>query len=107
MTGIQAFATLAVVAAVTLTLRAWPFLLFPGNRETPEFLKYLGRALPYAIMGMLVVYCLRGIKFSSLDGWAPGLIAAAFVAAVHKLRHSLILSVVGGTAVYMVLIRVM
>lgn len=107
MTWEQALITIAIVAAVTLFLRAWPFLLFPGNRETPAFLKYLGRVLPYAIMGMLVVYCLRGTEFSSLSGWAPGFIAAAFVVAVHRLRHNLILSVIGGTAVYMILIRVM
>ncbi len=105
MTRMQAFITLAIVAAVTLALRAWPFLLFPGGKKTPPFLQYLGRVLPYAIMGMLVVYCLRGTSFSSAGGWIPALTASAFVVAAHKLRHNLLLSVLGGTAVYMLLIR--
>ncbi len=105
MTTVQALITLGLVALVTLILRAWPFLLFPENRETPDFLRYLGQVLPYAIMGMLVVYCLRGTSFGQLGGWLPGLTASAFVVAAHKLRHNLLLSVIGGTAVYMILLR--
>ncbi len=107
MTTAQALITLVTVAVVTLALRAWPFLLFPENKKTPDLLQYLGRVLPYAIMGMLVVYCLRDTEFSQLTGWLPGLASVAFVAVVHRLRHSLPLSLIGGTALYMVLIRVM
>ncbi len=105
MTTAQALMTLGTVAAVTLALRAWPFLLFPENKETPNFLQYLGRVLPYAIMGMLVVYCLRDTGFAGLGDWLPGLASVAFVVVAHRLWHSLPISLIGGTALYMVLIR--
>lgn len=105
MTTVQALITLGLVAAVTIFLRAWPFVLFPESRKTPAFLQYLGQVLPYAIMGMLVVYCLRGTGFDRLHNWVPAVAASAFVAVAHKLRHNLLLSVIGGTAVYMLLLR--
>lgn len=107
MTTVQALITLGLVALATLFLRAWPFVLFPENRETPAFLRYLGQVLPYAIMGMLVVYCLRNTGFGRPVDWLPAAAAAFFVVAAHKLRHNLLLSVIGGTAVYMVLIRLL
>ena len=56
---------IAAIALVTIALRFLPFLIFSGKRKTPAYISYLGKVLPFAIMGMLVVYCLRNISFTS------------------------------------------
>ncbi|MDD6142314.1 MAG: branched-chain amino acid transporter permease [bacterium] len=95
----------AVVALVTIALRFAPFLIFRGSKQTPAFVAYLGRVLPYAIMGMLVVYCLRNISFASAPHGAPELIACAVVAALHLWKRNTLISIVGGTVCYMLLIQ--
>ena len=95
----------AVVALVTIALRFAPFLIFRGSKQTPVFVAYLGRVLPYAIMGMLVVYCLRNISFASAPHGAPELIACAVVAALHLWKRNTLISIVGGTVCYMLLIQ--
>ena len=95
----------AVIAAVTLALRFIPFLVFGGNRETPQYVTYLGRVLPYAIMAMLVVYCLRGISFAAVDNWLPEIISCAVVAGLHIWKRNTLVSIIGGTACYMVLVQ--
>ena len=95
----------AVVALVTIALRFAPFLIFRGSKQTPAFVAYLGRVLPYAIMGMLVVYCLRNISFASEPHGAPELIACAVVAALHLWKRNTLISIVGGTVCYMLLIQ--
>ena len=87
----------AVVALVTIALRFLPFVIFSGNKTTPPFVAYLGRVLPYAIMGMLVVYCLRNIHITQAPHGAPELIACAAVAALHLWKRSTLVSIVGGT----------
>ena len=95
----------AVVALVTIALRFAPFLIFRGSKQTPAFVAYLGRVLPYAIMGMLVVYCLRNISFASAPHGAPELIACAVVAALHLWKRNTLISIAGGTVCYMLLIQ--
>ena len=95
----------AVVALVTIALRFAPFLIFRSSKQTPAFVAYLGRVLPYAIMGMLVVYCLRNISFASAPHGAPELIACAVVAALHLWKRNTLISIVGGTVCYMLLIQ--
>ncbi len=107
MSRLQALVLLCIVAAVTALTRFLPFLLFPKGKETPPLLQYLGRVLPGAIVGMLVVYCLRSTDFASPSHGIPEMAAAVFIAAIHKWRHNLLLSIVGGTALYMLLIRLM
>lgn len=82
-----------------------PFVLFP--KGTPKIVLYLGDVLPYAVMGMLVVYCLKGIDFLDGTHGIPEVISVALVAILHKWKHSTILSILAGTICYMVLIRVM
>ena len=93
--------------ACTFFLRALPFLAFSGERKMPAWLDRLSHALPPAIMAVLVVYCLKSVP----DEWYPGglcqLLAAAITALTHKWRHNTFLSIIAGTAVYMVLIRVL
>ena len=96
---------LLITAAVTAALRFLPFLIFGGKRKTPETVLYLGKVLPCAIMGMLVVYCLRGMSFASVGGFLPQLIAGALTAGLYLWRKNSLLSILGGTACYMLLIR--
>ena len=104
MTDVKLIAAVAIMAGVTALLRFLPFLIFNG-RNTPKVISYLGEVLPYAIMGMLVVYCLRSVTFVSLSGWLPALLASAATAGLHLWRKNTLVSIVGGTAVYMILIR--
>lgn len=101
----HAVLVIAVTALVTMFLRFVPFLLFGGKRETPAYISYLGRLLPYAVMAMLVVYCLRNISFLSATFGVPELISCAVVALLHVWKRSSILSILGGTACYMLLVQ--
>lgn len=96
-------ALIAVVAAVTALLRFLPFLVFGGGRKTPAMVTYLGRVLPYAIMGMLVVYCLRDVSVVAYPFGLPELVAGAAVVLLHLWRRNTLISIVGGTALYMLL----
>ena len=101
----HAVLVIAVVALATLVLRFIPFLAFGGKRETPAYISYLGRLLPYAVMAMLVVYCLRNISFAAAPFGAPELISCAVVALLHVWKRSSILSILGGTVCYMLLVQ--
>lgn len=94
-----------VMALVTAILRFFPFMVFNGKRTTPEVILYLGRVLPYAIMGMLVVYCLKDVKVLEGSHGLPELIAIAGVAALHAWKKNTLLSIVAGTVGYMLLIQ--
>lgn len=96
----------AVVAIVTIALRFLPFFIFGGKRKTPGIIVYLGKVLPYAIMGMLVIYCLRGIPGGSIGTGAAQLIACAAVVLLHLWKRNTLISIIGGTAVYMILVQV-
>ena len=99
-------AVIGVIAVVTWALRAFPFLLF-GNRPLPKVIRYLGKALPPAIMTVLVIYCLRDISFSQSPFGIPELAACALVVILQAVRKNMYLSIIAGTVCYMVLIRVM
>ena len=96
---------IAVAGAVTLLLRFLPFLIFGGKRETPPYIVYLGKVLPYAIMGMLVIYCLRGISFTAAANFLPELIACAVVVLAHVWKRNTLLSIISGTVCYMLLVQ--
>ena len=95
-----------VMAGVTAILRFLPFLVM-GERKTPEYINYLGKVLPYAVMAMLVVYCLKDISFLQIALWLPALVSTLLVVWVHIWKRNTLLSIVIGTLCYMVLIRVM
>ena len=103
---IYPLAVIGVIAVVTWALRAFPFLLF-GNRPLPKVIRYLGKALPPAIMTVLVIYCLRDISFSQSPFGIPELAACALVIILQAVRKNMYLSIIAGTVCYMVLIRVM
>ena len=98
---------LVVVAVlVTMATRFLPFLIFGENRKTPPIIEYLGKVLPFAIMGMLVVYCLRGTTFAQIGNWLPQAISVALVVGLHIWKGNTLLSIIAGTACYMVLVQV-
>lgn len=96
---------IAIAAAATFLLRVLPFLVFGENRKTPELILYMGRVLPYAVMAMLVVYCLKDTNVLLVSNWAPRLIASALVAATYAWKRNSLLSIILGTACYMLLIQ--
>ena len=105
MTDLHTWSLIAVIALVTAAIRFLPFILFNGNRKTPPIINKLGKMLPYAIMGMLVVYCLKGISFASVSGYMPSVIACLVVAVLHIWKKNTLISIVCGTVCYMVLVQ--
>ena len=82
-----------------------PFFVFNGTRPVPTWISFLGAKLPYAIMAMLVVYCLKDISFVQFMGWLPAAISVAVVVVLHVRKRHTLLSIIGGTVCYMLLIR--
>ena len=105
MPDLHAAALIAVMALVTMALRFLPFLIFNEDRETPPIITYLGKVLPYAIMGMLVVYCLKNVSFLSAPHALPELLSCAVVVLLHLWRRNTLLSIGGGTVCYMILVQ--
>lgn len=95
-----------ISALITFLLRALPFLLFSGDRRMPDWLSRLGAVLPSAIMAVLIVYCLKGVKSDIIGTGLPSAIAVLVVALSFKWKHNTFLSILSGTAVYMLLLRV-
>ena len=105
MTLTQQIITIGLCALATLLTRFLPFLLFSSRRPTPPFVQYLGKALPAAIFGMLVVYCLKNVSLRTGTHGLPEAIAIAVVAALHLWKRQLLLSIAGGTVCYMLLVQ--
>ena len=105
MNNLHAIATIAVCALVTAALRFLPFLIFGENHKTPEMIAYLGRVLPFAIMGMLVVYCLKDVTFIRTPFGIPEAIGCIIVAGLHVWKRNTLLSIGAGTVMYMLLVQ--
>ena len=101
MNNLHSFLIVMVVALVTALIRFLPFLLFKS--KTPKAVLYLGKVLPPTIMGMLVIYCLKGVSFLSTPHGLPEIIAVLLVVVLHKWRHNTLISITVSTAVYMLL----
>ncbi len=101
---LHAILAIVIMAAVTFLLRMLPFVIF-GKKQTPAFIGYLGKYLPYAIMGMLVIYCLKGVAPLVFPHGLPELIAILTVVLLHIWRRNTLLSILGGTVVYMLLVQ--
>lgn len=97
--------TIAVVALGTMLTRFLPFLLFPAGKPTPRYVQYLGKALPGAVFGLLVVYCLKNVGLLSGSHGLPELIAILVVAGLHLWKRQMLLSIAGGTICYMLLVQ--
>ena len=90
----------------TMATRFLPFLLLGDKRQTPPFIRYLGKVLPYASMGMLVVYCLKGVSVTQLSSLAPAVLGVGITAGLHLWKHNTLISIIGGTVCYMLLVQV-
>lgn len=104
MTITQQIVTIAVVVLGTMTTRFLPFLIFPEGKEPPAVITYLGTVLPYAVIGLLVVYCMKDVPGSGHYGVLE-LITIVFIAILHKWKRSTLLSIGGGTVLYMLLVQ--
>ncbi|MDO5390544.1 MAG: branched-chain amino acid transporter permease [Eubacteriales bacterium] len=105
MSDIHSVAVIAVVAIVTMLLRFIPFAVFGRDKKTPEYITYISSVLPYAIMGMLVVYCLKDVSITATPHGIPELVAGATVVGLHLWKGNTLVSIVAGTVVYMLLIQ--
>lgn len=105
MTDTQRIITVAVIALGTMLTRFLPFVLFPEGKKAPAFVVRLGKILPYAVIGLLVVYCLKTAVFSSYHA-LPELIAIAVVVLLQKWKKNMYVSMIAGTVLYMVLVQV-
>lgn len=94
-----------VIAVVSLLTKVLPFVLLNGKKETPRFITYLGKVLPYAIIGMLVVYCFKDVKVLSYPYFLPELFAGIVVVLLHLWQKKTLLSITAGTIVYMLLVQ--
>jgi len=95
-----------IVILGTILTRTLPFLLFPEKKEIPKYITYLADVLPFTIIGMLVVYCLKDISFSQAPNGFPELISIAVIIALHLWKNNTLLSIGAGTLLYMFLVQV-
>lgn len=105
MTLTQGIITIAIVAFGTMLTRFLPFILFPAGKETPPYIKYLGKILPAAVFGLLVVYCLKNVNIMTGTHGLPEFLGIAFVVVLHLWKRQMLLSIAGGTIFYMILVQ--
>lgn len=105
MTPQQQVITIAMVVLGTLITRFLPFILFPAGRETPAYVRYLGKVLPAAALGLLVIYCVKDVNFLGGSHGLPELIAMALVTGLHLWKKNMLLSIAAGTVCYMLLVQ--
>ena len=105
MNNIHSILLIAVIALVTMAIRFLPFFVICGDKSTPAIINYLGKVLPYAIMGMLVVYCLKGVSCVKAPYGVPEGIASAVVVGLQVWKRNTFLSIIAGTVCYMLLVQ--
>lgn len=105
MTVLQEVITVGLCALATMLTRFLPFFVFRADKPTPRYVQYLGKALPAAIFGMLVVYCLKNVNVFAGSHGLPELIAIGLVVGLHLWKRNMLLSIGGGTVCYMLLVQ--
>lgn len=105
MTLTQQLLTIGMVVLGTMLTRFLPFILFPAGKPTPEYIRYLGKVLPGAVFGLLVIYCLKDVSIFSGSHGIPELIAITLVVVLHLWKRQMLLSIAGGTVCYMLLVQ--
>jgi branched-subunit amino acid transport protein AzlD len=105
MTTTEMLITIGAIMLGTMTTRFLPFILFPEGRKTPPYITYLGKVLPYAVIGMLVVYCLKSVDVRMFPHGIPEALAIAAIAILHHWKKNTLLSIGAGTVVYMLLVQ--
>lgn len=105
MTITEQVITIAMCTLGTMATRFLPFLVFRSEKPTPKYIQYLGKVLPGAIFGMLIVYCLRSVSVTEYSWGLPELIAGAVTVGLHLWKRRMLLSIAGGTVIYMLLVQ--
>ncbi len=105
MTLTQQIITVALCALGTMITRFLPFIVFRSDKPTPKYIQYIGNALPPAIFGMLVIYCLKDVSLLGGSHGIPEAIAIIAVIALHLWKKNMLLSIAGGTVCYMLLVQ--
>jgi branched-subunit amino acid transport protein AzlD len=105
LTAFQTFIIVAMVTLGTMITRFLPFIIFPGKKGNHPYIIYLGKVLPYAVIGLLVVYCLKGLNLASPSLWLPAAVATICVILLHMWKRNVLLSIGAGTAIYMFLVQ--
>ncbi len=104
MTEVQSAVTIGAVVLGTMATRFLPFLVFPKGKTPPKFVQYLGKVLPCAAIGLLVVYCFKDVASSGTYG-IPEILSVLLIIVLHKWKKNTLLSIGGGTALYMLLVQ--
>lgn len=105
MTLTEQIITILMVVLGTMLTRFLPFLLFPAGKPTPKYLQYLGKVLPPAVFGLLVIYCLKNVSIFTGSHAVPELLSIGLVILLHVWKRQMLLSIAGGTVCYMLLIQ--
>jgi branched-subunit amino acid transport protein AzlD len=105
MSTTEILITILMMSVGTAAVRFIPFLCFPSSKETPGYILFLGRFLPYSTIGLLVVYCLKGVSVTQAPFALPEIIAIVCITALHLWKRNTILSIGAGTMIYMILIQ--
>lgn len=105
MTISQQVITIGMIVFGTMLTRFLPFLLFPSGKPTPKYVQYLGKVLPAAVFGLLVIYCLKNVSLFSGNHGIPEAISIALVVVLHLWKRQMLLSIAGGTVCYMLLVQ--
>jgi branched-subunit amino acid transport protein AzlD len=101
----QQVITIAMVVLGTILTRFLPFIIFPSGKPTPKYVQYLGKVLPSAVIGLLVIYCFKNVSILSGSHGIPEFLGVAVVVLLHFWRRNMLLSIAGGTIVYMILVQ--
>lgn len=104
-TTLENFLFFGIISLTTILIRFLPFLVFPENKQTPKYIEYLGRVLPFTIIGMLVVYCLKDVSILSYPFALPEGLALLVIVILHVWKSNTLLSIGTGTVLYMLLIQ--
>ncbi len=104
-TSFQLFLFFGLISLGTIFTRALPFIIFPENKRIPKYIKYLSDILPYTIIGMLVIYCLKDISITSSPYALPELISIVSIIILHQWKKNSLLSIGLGSAIYILLLR--
>lgn len=105
MIDLHIFLIIVIIALITGILRFLPFAVWNKNKNIPPIIEKFGRVLPYAIMGMLVVYCLKDINFVSVSEFVPQILSCCLVAVLYVWKRNTLISIIAGTVMYMFLIQ--
>lgn len=105
MTLTQQILTVGLVVLGTVLTRFLPFLVFPAGKPTPRYIQYLGKVLPSAVFGLLIIYCLKNVNIFTGSHAVPELLSIAVVIALHLWKRQMLLSIAGGTVFYMLLVQ--